>query len=101
MGGGVIVVPALTLSCPNMTHVQALATSLAAMALPAVVGSRTHIVNGTCAVAVAPYLAVGALIGAYLGGQMVARRVVPDDALRWGFAGVLTILGVRTLLKTV
>lgn len=96
VGGGVIVVPALTVSCPDLSHTQALATSLAAMTLPAVVGTYTHAVNGTCALAVAPYLALGALAGAYLGGQVSLQ--MEESRLRWGFAGLLTVLGVRTLL---
>lgn len=97
VGGGVIVVPALTLSCPDLTHTQALATSLAAMTLPAIGGTYTHYVNGTCALSVAPYLALGAMTGAYLGGQLSLQT--DETILRWGFSGLLTMLGMRTLLR--
>lgn len=96
VGGGVIVVPALTLftSC---NHYEALGTSLAAMALPAMAGTWTHHKAGNLAVRVAPSLAIGALVGAAVGGQ-IARRT-DESTLRWGFSGLLATLGFRTLLK--
>ena len=81
VGGGVIVVPALTVftSC---NHYQALATSLAAMSLPAMTGTWTHYCAGNVAMRVAPGLAVGALAGAAVGGQ-IGRRI-NESTLRWG-----------------
>lgn len=98
VGGGVIVVPALTISCPDMTHKEALATSLAAMCLPALIGTYTHYQAGNCSVPVAPYLALGALVGAYIGGKISLET---DEAkLRWGFSLLLSVLGIRTLIKS-
>ena len=96
VGGGVIVVPALTLftSC---NHYQALATSLAAMTLPAMAGTWTHHCAGNVALRVAPALATGALVGAAVGGQVGTRT--NESTLRWGFASLLAVLGTRTLLK--
>eukprot|EP00977_Amphora_coffeiformis_P009915 scaffold2300_cov160-Amphora_coffeaeformis.AAC.2 len=96
VGGGVIVVPALTIftSC---NHYEALATSLAAMTLPAMSGTLTHHRAGNVALRVAPALAVGALVGAAVGGQ-VARQT-DESTLRLGFSGLLATLGIRTLLK--
>lgn len=96
VGGGVIVVPALTLftSC---NHYQALATSLAAMSLPALVGTWTHHCSGNVALRVAPTLAMGALLGAAVGGQIGTRT--NESTLRWGFSGLLAVLGARTLVK--
>jgi uncharacterized protein len=98
VGGGVIVVPALTLSCPTMTHREALATSLAAMCLPALLGTLTHYRAGNCSLAVAPFLAVGALVGAYVGGQ-ISLRLSNEAPLQWGFCALLTVLGARTIFK--
>lgn len=98
VGGGVIVVPALTVSCPELTHRDALATSLAAMCLPALIGTYTHYQAGNCAIAVAPFLALGALVGAFVGGKISLQM---DEAnLRWGFSLLLAVLGVRTLVKS-
>jgi len=96
VGGGVIVVPALTIftSC---NHYEALATSLAAMTLPAMSGTWTHYRAGNVALCVAPALAIGALLGAAAGAQ-VGRRT-DESTLRWGFSGLLATLGIRTLLK--
>jgi uncharacterized protein len=99
VGGGVIVVPALTVSCPTLTHREALATSLAAMCLPALLGTFTHYRAGNCSVAVAPFLAVGALAGAYVGGQL-SLRLPREEPLQWGFCALLTVLGARTILKS-
>jgi uncharacterized protein len=98
VGGGVIVVPALTLSCPTMTHREALATSLAAMCLPALLGTLTHYRAGNCSIAVAPFLAAGALVGAFVGGQ-ISLRLSNEAPLQWGFCALLTVLGARTIFK--
>jgi len=96
VGGGTLVVPALAV-CTDMNHHQALATSLAAMVLPAVTGTWTHYRVGNCSVAVAPFLAAGALLGAAAGAQLSLHT--NETYLRWGFSGLLATLGVRTLLK--
>lgn len=96
VGGGVIVVPALAVFT-DMNHVQCLATSLAAMCLPAAAGTYAHYTAGNVAMRVAPFLAAGAFTGAYVGGQVAVKT---DEAtLQWGFSGLLTVLGLRTLLK--
>ena len=97
VGGGVIVVPALTVftSCD---HYQALATSLTAMVLPAATGTLTHFQAGNVALRVAPPLAIGACIGAYTGGKF-AQVYAEESSLQWGFSGLLVFLGIRTLTK--
>jgi hypothetical protein len=97
VGGGIIVVPALTVAL-DVNHYQALGTSLAAMTPPAAVGVFTHYTAGNVAMRVAPTLALGAFAGAYVGGTV---GLATDEAtLRWGFSGVLAALGVRTILKS-
>jgi uncharacterized protein len=93
VGGGAIVVPALTVTT-DMTHVQALGTSLCAMVLPAMVGTYTHHGKGNVAMRVAPPLAMGAFVGGYLGGQLGLQS--NETALRWGFSALMITLGVRT-----
>ena len=100
VGGGTLVVPALTIAMGDdeiTTHHQALATSLAAMTLPAAVGTWTHARAGNVAVRVAPPLALGALCGAYVGGKWAVQT--DESVLRWGFSALLTVLGIRTLWK--
>ena len=96
VGGGTIVVPALAVAT-DLTHHEALATSLAAMIVPAVSGTVTHYRAGNCALAVAPVLAGGALLGAAAGAQLAMHT--NERWLRWGFSGLLAALGVRTLVK--
>lgn len=96
VGGGAVVVPALTLAT-DMTHYQALGTSLCAMSVPAMVGTFTHFRQGNVALRVAPALAIGAFIGAYAGGKIGLQ--LNENALRWGFSGLMVFLGVRTLLQ--
>jgi uncharacterized membrane protein YfcA len=96
VGGGVIVVPALVVAM-DLSHKEALGTSLAAMALPAAVGTYTHFTAGNVAMRVAPALALGAFAGAFVGGKCGLRT--NDSTLRWGFSSLLAGLGIRTLLK--
>lgn len=91
-----MVVPALTV-LTDMTHYQALGTSLCAMCLPAMVGTATHFAKGNVAMQVAPPLALGAFAGAYLGGKLGLHT--NENALRWGFSGLMAVLGTKTLLR--
>jgi len=97
VGGGAVVVPALTLAT-DLTHHQALGTSLMAMTLPACVGTYAHYQRGNVALRVAPALAVGAFAGAYVGGKI--GTTIEEDPLRWGFSGLMVALGLRTIAKT-
>jgi len=95
VGGGAVVVPALTL-CTDMNHYQALGTSLCAMVFPAISGTMTHFQKGNVAMRVAPALAVGAFCGGYLGGRLGLH--INENALRWSFSGVMITLGLRSLI---
>lgn len=97
VGGGTIVVPALTIAT-DCTHYQALATSLAAMVLPALAGTVTHYGAGNVKLRVVPALVGGALLGGYVGGQYIGLRT-NEDTLRYGFSGLLAVLGLRTIMK--
>lgn len=109
VGGGTLVVPALTLlssSRPSssssadapvvvMTQYQILATSLWATSLPAVVGAYTHYRAGNVVVRWVPSLAVGAAVGAAVGGTL--GQQLDESTLRTGLTVLLAVLGVRTL----
>jgi uncharacterized protein len=96
VGGGTIVVPALTF-LTDLTHHEALGTSLAAMTIPAISGTYTHYNAGNCSLRVAPFLASGALVGAYIGAKQAMN--MDESTLRWGFSVLLATLGCRTLIK--
>jgi uncharacterized membrane protein YfcA len=93
---GAIVVPALSLTM-DMNHHQALGTSLCAMVLPAMVGTATHYTRGNVAMSVAPALAAGAFAGAYFGGKL--GLAIPEDPLKYGFSGLMVVMGLRALSK--
>lgn len=97
VGGGAVVVPALTIFT-DMTHYQALGTSLCAMVPPAIVGTLTHYTKQHVCMRVAPSLALGSFIGAYVGGKYIGLKT-EETTLRWGFAGLMTVLGLQTLLR--
>jgi len=96
VGGGAVVVPALTVMT-DMTHYQALGTSLCAMSLPAIVGTATHYSKGNVSMRVAPVLAIGAFAGAFAGGKL--GQNTNENTLRWGFSGLMTFLGLKTLIR--
>ena len=96
VGGGAVVVPALTLFT-SMDHYTALGTSLTAMGLPALVGTITHFQAGNVNMRVAPFLALGSIVGAYGGGLVGVK--IDENYLRLGFSSLMLTLGFRTLIK--
>lgn len=109
IGGGTLVVPVLTILCSGSSshnaqdaetawsHYQVLATSLAATALPAVVGTISHARAGNVVWRVAPGLAAGATLGAVVGGRL--GQETDQGTLRTGLTALLAILGTRTLVR--
>jgi len=96
VGGGAVVVPALTV-LTDMDHYTAIGTSLCAMTLPAMVGTATHYQRGNVNLRIAPMLALGSFMGAYVGGK--AGVGIEEEKLRWGFSGLMASLGLKTLFK--
>jgi len=96
VGGGAVVVPALTV-LTDMDHYTALGTSLCAMTLPAIVGTATHSQRGNVNLRIAPMLALGSFLGAYFGGK--AGVGIEEEKLRWGFSGLMATLGLKTLFR--
>jgi uncharacterized membrane protein YfcA len=128
IGGGVIVVPALTIFCTTtnnndtttkdddtngtttttgttttnvsmMTYKEALGTSLTAMILPALVGTVTHHQAGN--IVFRNGIAPALACGAFVGSYYGGQysQQVNDTYLKYGFMMILTTLGVRTILK--
>jgi len=97
VGGGAIVVPSLVLST-DMTHHSALGTSLCAMVMPAIVGTYTHSRRGNVNWRVAPLLALGSAVGAFVGGREVGMNL-DEGVLKAGFSCLMLFLGVKTWRK--
>lgn len=97
VGGGTVVVPALVLST-DMSYHSALGTSLCAMVLPAMVGTYTNSKLGNVNWRIAPFLAVGSFVGAFVGAREVGSNI-DDGVLRAGFSCLMLVLGVKTWRK--
>jgi len=97
VGGGTVVVPALVLST-DMSYHSALGTSLCAMVLPAMVGTYTNSKLGNVNWRIAPFLAAGSFVGAFVGAREVGSNI-NDVALRAGFSCLMLVLGVKTWRK--
>ena len=92
VGGGIILVPALTLLF-GMGQQTAQGTSLAVILVPAPFGALEHDRHGNVARPLLPGLALGALVGAPL-ASLAAQRL-PQASLAQGFAVFLIANAVR------
>lgn len=97
VGGGAIVVPSLVLST-DMSYHAALGTSLCAMVMPAMVGTYMHSKRGNVNWRLAPLLALGSAVGAFLGGRELGMNM-DEGVLRAGFSVLMLVLGVKTWRK--
>ncbi len=96
VGGGVIITPLLALFTPLSQHT-VIGTSLAAMVLPSMLALVSYYRQGAVIVPAAAALAGGAVAGAGCGVLSVMH--VEEQPLRWVFAVVLTLSGLRMLFK--
>lgn len=92
VGGGVLIVPGLMLFL-NQHRKLAHGTSLAAIVPIAIAGAATYALDGAIDVAAAVILAVGGMVGAWLGVYLLEK--LPVDAVRYGFGVVLLVSAVR------
>lgn len=95
VGGGILMVPLLILLA-GLNQKQAATTSLVAIVPAALVGSATYLANGSVDVAVAGIVAVGGVLGSYLGARLLRR--IPMRWLRWLFIALLVAVAVRMFL---
>ncbi len=96
VGGGVIMVPAMTLLA-KMPVKTAIGTSLAVIIPTAISGVINHQRQGNINWQAAGYLAATAFIGGWIGAQLVGA--VSPDALKRGFGAVLILVGVKMLIN--
>lgn len=95
VGGGIIVVPLLILAAAYPER-SAMATSLAAIGLIALVGSISYGVRGEVHVGYAALLGIPAAAGAVLGTALQQR--LATRSLTFGFAVLLAAVGVWLLI---
>lgn len=92
VGGGIVMVPALTLLA-GFGAKRATATSLTAIVPISVAGAGGYAVAGEVDVAYAALVALGALLGAVAGTRGLHRISAP--ALQLAFAGLMLVTAVR------
>ena len=95
VGGGIVIVPLLTLLC-SFDQRRASATSLAAILFSSIAGAVTYALHGDVKPGAAAAVGLPAVLGV-LGGTAVQQRV-PVQRLSYGFALLLAAVGVRLLV---
>lgn len=96
LGGGIIMVPAMTLLAKLPIKV-AIGTSLAVIIPTAIVGVAKHQQQGHVNWQVAGYLAATAIIGGWCGAWLTGT--VPAKLLERGFGLFLILVGARLLFN--
>ena len=95
VGGGILMVP-LLVNFGRMDQRRASATSLAAIVPAAIAGGANYAANGEVDWLAALCVAVGGVIGSYLGAMLLKR--IPLGVLRWAFIALLVVVAVRFAL---
>ena len=96
IGGGLLIVPSLIVLM-GMTVKQAAGTSLAALLLPVgILGALEYWRAGQIDVRVAAVLALGLLIGAFIGARLALG--LPSELVQRAFGVLLVVVGVRLAL---
>jgi uncharacterized membrane protein YfcA len=96
VGGGILFVPALTLVL-ELSQVKAEATSLLAIAPVAAVGAWRQRRYGN--VDLRDGAIVGVLSAFGVVGGVALANVLPDRALRYGFAALILVVAVQFILR--
>lgn len=96
VGGGVVIVPMLVMAAGLSQH-HAHATSLAAVIVMGAVGAATFAADGKVDVELAAFLALGSLVGAPIGANVMAR--IAEGPLKVAF-GILMFLVAGLLVWT-
>ena len=95
VGGGIVIVPLLVVIFA-FDQRRASATSLAAILLSSIAGATTYALHGDVKPGAAAIVGIPAVVGV-LGGTALQQRL-PVRALTYGFALLLTAVGVRLLV---
>ena len=95
VGGGIVIVPALTILCAFAPR-RAAATSLTAVLVTAIAGSITYAFHGAVDPGAAALVGVPAVIGVVAGTSLQQR--IPVRGLSYAFAALLAIVAARMLI---
>lgn len=97
VGGGIVMVPLLTLLA-GMDQRRATATSLVAIVPTSIVGAITYGLAGHVDVVAGVAIAAGGIGGSLIGARLL--RTLPLGWLRWLFVALLIVAGIRLVLDT-
>lgn len=95
VGGGFLIVPALTVFAQVPLH-RAIGTSMAIIAASSLSGAITHLIAGHVPLALVAPMAAGAVIGALVGAPLSAR--LPERPLKLGFVGLAVVVSTGMAL---
>ena len=95
VGGGIVIVPALTLLCGFAAR-RAAATSLMAVLATAIAGTITYAFRGAVDVRAAALVGLPAVLGVVVGTAVQQR--IPVRHLSYAFALLVAAVGVRLLV---
>lgn len=95
VGGGIVIVPALTVFCAFTTR-RAAATSLTAVMVTAIAGSITYAFHDAVELGPAALVGIPAVIGVVVGTSLQQRIAV--RGLSYAFAALLAIIAGRLLI---
>ena len=95
VGGGIVIVPLLILVA-HFVERPAMATSLGAVGLIALVGTFTYALHGEVKPGAAAIVGLPAVAGVLIGTSLQQRAQL--RSLSYGFALVLAVVGVRLLV---
>jgi len=96
VGGGIIMVPLLTIVA-GLDHRRASATSLVAIIPAGIVGTVTYGLTGHVDLVAALLIAAGGVAGTFIGTRLLHRLSI--GWLRWLFIGLLVLVAVRLFLE--
>jgi uncharacterized membrane protein YfcA len=97
IGGGIVIVPAL-IYLAKMKHLEAMATSLAALIPPVgLLGAYEYYRNGDIHIGAALLLAAGLFVGAFFGARITLT--LPPDLVRRLYAVFVVAVGVKMLFE--
>lgn len=95
IGGGIILVPALTLLL-RLRQDTIYGTSLAVVVPISISGTIIYSLEGRMQWGLILGIASGSVVGAVIGARLMSR--VPAKALRLGFVALMTIVAVRLII---
>lgn len=96
VGGGIIIVPLLVYAFKVPIKI-AVGTSLAVIIPTAIAGGLTHYKNGNVDLAIAVWVALGAVAAGSLGA--LAAEALPDIAIKRVFAVLMVVVAIRMFIS--